>query len=97
MDVVDTLRHHRAIVEAELNEEARERALIARVKAIYESQGMEVPDDVIRKGVDALVQDRFTYKPPKRTLAVRLAEVYVRRGLWTKIALMVFGLAGAFP
>ena len=95
MDVVDTLRHHRAIVESELNEEARERALIERVKAIYGSQGIDVPDEVIREGVEALARDRFTYKPPERTLAVRLAEIYVRRGFYTKILLALLAIGGA--
>ena len=95
MDVVDTLRHHRSIVDAELNEEAREQALIDRVKAIYEAQGIDVPDEVIQKGVEALKQDRFVYKPPRRTLAVRLAEVYVRRGYWTKVVLGIAGVLAA--
>lgn len=95
MDVVDTLRHHRSIVETELNEDVRERALIERVRAIYEAQGIDVPDEVIREGVEALARDRFTYKPPERTLAVRLAELYVRRGFYAKIALVLLALGGA--
>ena len=94
MDVVDTLRHHRSIVETELNEEARERALIERVRSIYENQGIDVPDEVIRKGVEALKADRFTYKPPERTFAVRLAGIYVRRGKIAKVGAILLALAG---
>lgn len=82
MDVVDTLRHQRALVEAELDGEQRERRLIARVQSVYESQGMEVPEGVIAEGVKALAEDRFTYDPPERGFAVRLAEIYVERGKW---------------
>ena len=65
-----------------MNEEAREAQLIERVKAIYEAQGIEVPDTVIREGVEALKRDRFTYRAPERTLAVKLAEIYVSRRRW---------------
>ncbi len=82
MDVVDTLRHQRALVESELDGEQRERRLIARVQSVYESQGMEVPESVIAEGVKALIEDRFTYDPPVRSFAVRMAEVYVERRRW---------------
>ena len=48
MDVVDTLRHQRALVEAELDGDRRQREFVARVQAIYESQGIEVPESVSR-------------------------------------------------
>jgi Family of unknown function (DUF6384) len=90
MDVVDTLRHQRAQIEAELDEDKREQQLIARIRSIYESQGMDVPADVIAQGVRALVEDRFIYEPPRRSFGVRLAEVYVHRGRW---ALRIFIVA----
>lgn len=100
MDIVDTLRHHRSIVEAELNEDAREQAFIDRVKAIYESQGIDVPDEVVAQGVRALEEDRFTYEPPERTFTVRLAEIYVTRGSWGPkvlvVGLLVAALLGWF-
>lgn len=86
MDVVDTLRHQRAMVDASLDGERRERDLIERIKQIYASQGIEVADEVIAQGVEALEQDRFTYDAPDRTLSVRLAEIYVDRGKWSKRA-----------
>jgi len=89
MDVVDTLRHERALVEAELDSDKRAAKLTARVKSIYESQGIEVSDGVIAEGVKALEEDRFVYEPPDRTLAVRLAEVYVERGKWARRGLVV--------
>jgi hypothetical protein len=93
MDIVDTLRHEQSLVERELASETRDDAFVARVKQIYASQGIEVSDALVRKGVEALTQDRFTYVPPKRTFSVRLAEVWVDRGRWAKRA-MVVGFLG---
>jgi hypothetical protein len=96
MDVVDTLRHNQALVEAELDEDSRARELTRRVQEIYASQGIEVPESVVAEGVQALAQDRFKYAPPERTFSVRLAEMYVERGKWAKRALIVGLLIGAF-
>lgn len=82
MDVVDTLRHEQDVIARELNSDARDAAFVARVRAIYAGQGIEVSDEIIRQGVEALKQDRFTYVPPKRTFAVRLAEIYIDRWRW---------------
>jgi len=84
MDVVDTLRRRERLVARELDELGREQDLKARLKRIYAQQGIEVPDHVIEQGVAALREDRFTYKPPVRGLARRLALIYVSRGRWGK-------------
>ena len=47
MDVVDTLRHRRALVERELKSADRDRALKKRLKEIYAEQGIDVPDEVL--------------------------------------------------
>lgn len=95
MDIVDTLRHEQSLVERELASTQRDEDFVARVKQIYASQGIEVSDALIRQGVEALKQDRFAYVPPKRTLAVRLAEVWVDRGRWAKRA-MIASFVGVF-
>ncbi len=82
MDVVDTLRHRTRIVDMELNEEAREEQLVTRLKEIYGAQGIEVPERILRDGVRALAEQRFVYKPPADTIAVRLARLYVGRKKW---------------
>ena len=64
MDVVDTLRHREDLVRRELNDEGRERELIARLRQIYHDQGIEVPDHVLAEGVKALDDSRFVYTPP---------------------------------
>src|SRR5690606_33235018 len=95
MDIVDTLRHEQSLVERELASTQRDEDFVARVKQIYASQGIEVSEALVRQGVEALKQDRFAYVPPKRTLAVRLAEVWVDRGRWAKRA-MIAGFVGVF-
>ena len=97
MDVVDTLRHGETMVERELGEEARRARLIERLKTIYRSQGIEVPDRILAEGVDALEQDRFVYKPPRGGWQVVLARLYVRRAMIGKrlaIGALVLALVG---
>src|SRR6516225_862223 len=96
MDVVDTLRHRERLVERELNEDIREEQLIARVRALYKSQGLDVPDSVIAQGVKALKESRFVYTPPKPGFERWLARVWVKRlkiGQWAGVSLAILGLA----
>jgi hypothetical protein len=86
MDVVDTLRHRDMLVERELHSEDRDQKLIERLREIYASQGMDVPDHVLAEGVAALKEERFTYKPPRRGLSVLLARLYIGRSKWAKRA-----------
>lgn len=85
MDVVDTLRHRQYLVTRELSEEAREAELVERLREIYRGQGIEVSDDILTEGVRALKENRFVYTPPKPSLSVTLARLYVRRGRYMKI------------
>lgn len=91
MDVVDTLRHRERVVDTELDAEARETQLIARLKDIYAAQGIEVPDRILKDGVKALEEQRFVYKPPADGLGVKLARLYVGRAAWLPRTL---GIAG---
>jgi hypothetical protein len=86
MDVVDTLRHEQALVERELQLEENDAALVEKLRRIYTSQGIEVTDDVLIQGVQALRDERFTYHPPKPGLQTILARLYVGRGRWGKAA-----------
>lgn len=97
MDVVDTLRHRDRLVEKELNEDAREDQLIERLRAIYKSQGIEVPDSVIAQGVKALKESRFVYTPAPPSFQRRLATLWVKRGAigkWAAGVLVALGIAG---
>jgi len=95
MDVVDTLRHRTRVVDMELNEDAREEQLIARLKEIYGAQGIEVPDRILKDGVKALAEQRFAYKPPADTFSVKLAKVYVSRRKWLPQTLTGLGALAA--
>lgn len=95
MDVVDTLRHRTRIVDMELNEQAREEQLIARLKEIYGAQGIEVPDRILKDGVKALAEQRFVYKPPADTFSVKLAKLYVSRKKWLPQTLAGLGALAA--
>ncbi|MBN9314868.1 MAG: hypothetical protein J0I99_03950 [Devosia sp.] len=101
MDVVDTLRHRQDLVERELAGEAREKQLIDKLREIYHQQGIEVTDDVLMAGVKALDESRFVYTPPKPSLGVSLARLYVSRRKWGPAAIalalvLVIGLGGYF-
>jgi DNA repair exonuclease SbcCD ATPase subunit len=89
MDVVDTLRHQRSLVDRELGTEDHNQALIAKVRKIYADQGLEVSDDVIASGVKALREERFTYSPPKKSFQLMLAHLYINRGRWAKIGALL--------
>jgi len=80
MDVVDTLRHEQNLVESELSGDARRNALVEKLRGIYRAQGLDVPDDVLQKGVAALEERRFVHEPLKPGLNRTLATIYVRRG-----------------
>jgi len=84
MDVVDTLRRRARLVERELDAEGREQDLKQRLHKIYAAQGIEVPDHVLEAGVAALKEERFVYKPPPESFAIRLARLYVSRARWGK-------------
>jgi len=92
MDVVDTLRHRERLVEREINEEVREEQLIDRLRTLYKSQGIDVPDSIIAEGVKALKEDRFVYTPPKPSLRRSLATLWVKRATYGKW--LAGGLAG---
>lgn len=84
MDVVDTLRHRDLIIDRELDSEGRRHRLLQRLREIYEAQGIEVTDDALTAGVDALEQDRFRYTPSAGGFSTRLARIYVSRRRWLK-------------
>lgn len=96
MDVVDTLRHEERLVARELNEAAREAELVERLRSIYASQGLDVPDHIIHEGVKALRESRFVYTPPPPSFARTMASAWVHRGRWGKTALAAVVLVGGF-
>lgn len=101
MDVVDTLRHQSDLVARELGAASREAQLIARLKKLYGDQGIDVPDHILKEGVKALEESRFTYTPPPDNWRTRLATLYVRRKSWGRpvaiaIAIVLVVFVGYF-
>lgn len=92
MDVVDTLRHDHAMLEADLNSATREADLIARLRDIYTAQGIDVPDHILKEGVAALEDERFAFHPPKKGFGTSLAQAYISRGKWGKPILALAAL-----
>ena len=81
MDVVDVLRHQQDLVARELDSKGREQQLLERLRNIYQGQGLEVPDHILKEGIQALDDDRFKYTPHDNS---KLAQLYVTREKWLK-------------
>jgi hypothetical protein len=96
MDVVDTLRHDERLALREMDEARRETELLARLTRIYASQGITVPEPVLREGVAALKESRFAYTPPPQGWKTLVARAWVQRGrvaLALGALLLALGLA----
>ena len=97
MDVVDTLRHADRLVERELEGDERRAALKQRLREIYTTQGIAVPEATLEQGVAALEQHRFRYTPAPPSFGRSLATLWVTRARWGRavgIALAALVLAG---
>jgi hypothetical protein len=92
MDVVDTLRHRQDLVTRELDGAAREKQLIDKLRDLYHQQGIEVPDHILKEGVAALAESRFTYEPPAPGLGTSLARLYVSRKRWGRPVLAILAV-----
>jgi hypothetical protein len=86
MDVVDTLRHREHVIDREMGEDEREAALVGRLKSIYAAQGIEVPERILKEGVQGLKERRFVYEPAPAGLETALARLYVARWRWGRMA-----------
>ena len=84
MDVVDTLRHEERQVARELGADERDAAMIEKLRGVYASQGIEVPDHILKAGVEDLKRDRFVYAPPAAGFGRTLALIYITRNSWSK-------------
>ncbi|MET3926916.1 DUF6384 family protein [Devosia sp. 2618] len=84
MDVVDTLRHRQDLATRELAGVTREQQLIEKLRDIYHQQGIDVPDHILKEGVEALAESRFVYDPPKPSFGTSVARLYVSRKRWGK-------------
>lgn len=89
MDVVDTIRHQEDLVSRELGQEDRDAQLLDRLRRIYQGQGIEVPERILREGVLALKEQRFAYTPPGPSFSRTVARLWVGRA---RIARRFFAL-----
>jgi hypothetical protein len=84
MDVVDTLRHDQTVVARELDQLGRRERLLARLKEIYQAQGIEVSEHVLEEGIRALEEERFKYIEIEPSWKTKLAHIWVSRKRWSK-------------
>lgn len=84
MDVVDTLRHEEGQVARELKADERDAAMVERLRKVYAAQGIDVPDHILKAGVEDLKRDRFVYEPPAAGFQRTLAMIYISRSTWSK-------------
>ena len=75
-----------------LDDAGKQEKLLENLRRIYREQGIEVPDRILKDGVAALRDSRFTYTPPGPGLKRRLATLYVRRGALSR---RLFGILAA--
>jgi hypothetical protein len=96
MDVVDTLRHQESVVTREIGRDHSDAALMARLREIYEGQGLEVNDRILRAGIQALKEQRFTYEKRGSPSGRFLAHLWVKRravGVALLALVLVIGLS----
>jgi len=98
MDVVDTLRHEEGQVARELKADERDKAMVERLRKVYAAQGIDVPDRILKEGVEDLKRDRFVYSPPSAGFQRTLAMIYISRATWSKwlagaVAVLVVAVA----
>lgn len=96
MDVVDTLRHREGVALRELEQEGRDDLLKARLRDIYEDQGLLVSDRILDEGIRALRESRFTYEPRPPSFARTLAGLWIRRAAIGKVLAVVLILLVAW-
>lgn len=82
MDVVDTVRHARQDDERLMTALDSDEELVAKVRGIYDSQGLPVDEATIRQGLDLMKSRRFEFQPPKPSLALKAAQLYITRAAW---------------
>ena len=82
MDVVDTVRHAQMDNDRLLAEFDSDDQMVEHIKAIYQSQGMPVDEGTIREGLRLMKERRFEFQPPRESVALKAARLYVSRSEW---------------
>ncbi len=84
-DIVDTLRNNDKLIDQELGADDRKKALRAKLREMYQAQGMDVSEKLIDEAISKMDADRFVFHPMPAGLNRSLASIYIQRGKYTKI------------
>lgn len=87
MAIVDDLRHRQRLIQDHLDLPARRQEVINKIRAYYQSKGIQADDALIEQGVREYFERRLTFEAPKEGfLSTRLITLYITRDKWWKAA-----------
>src|SRR5258708_3852853 len=96
MHVVDVERQKRDLALEELSADEQKRRLRQELEKVYTAEGANVSRTEIDAAIEAHYADRYLFKPPSRTLAYRIARMYIARfWIFTRLVLpllVIFGI-----
>ncbi|MGB0906356.1 MAG: DUF6384 family protein [Maricaulaceae bacterium] len=95
MDVADTLRRSNAFALKDMKDGNSRADIPAQLRHIYAAQGLELSDENMAQGINALSSDRFAYAPPRAGLGLWLAKIYTSRKKWLPVLYTLIFLSGA--
>lgn len=85
MALIDEMRHKQMIVREHLDMPKRREEVARRIREYYQSQNIEVNDELVEQGVRAYFEKRLMYEaPPAGALSGLLARIYITRSSWKK-------------
>lgn len=71
LEIIDRMRHEQTVIEENLNLPQRREAVAQKIRAHYQSNGIQVSQEMIDEGVRRFFDNRFTFEPPKLNLGQR--------------------------
>lgn len=97
MAIIDSLYQQQIALEEHLNLPQLQEKIAQRIREYYQSQGMNIDQTLIDKGVEAWFADRLRFQTPRRSGFQRfLAKWYIRRRrIGSALAGCVLALGGA--
>jgi len=85
MALIDEMRHKQMIVREHLDMPKRREEVARRIREYYQSQNIEVNDELVEQGVRAYFEKRLSYEAsPASALSGLLARIYITRSSWKK-------------
>ena len=87
MAIVDDLRHRQRLIQEHLDLPARRQEVINKIRAYYQSKGIEADNALIEQGTREYFERRLTFEAPEiGYLSSCLATFYITRDKWWKTA-----------